>query len=233
VGNSPFGLKGVAPDANLFMIDIFSLSNQYDSTIGDYQRIAFTDDIIRALNLISSLTPTFPEITVNLSLSGSTQFYASNCDYTSIQLSNAIQQLKSLRVATIVSTGNDGRRTAIGSPACMSNTIKVAASDKFTGAFASFSNAAPPNTFTGPMFVAPGTSIQTSIPGGGYAYYDGTSLAAPHVAGLYAVVKAAFPNISVDSINAYFLTEASVPVSVPVTPPVSPYSLQRVVVPTY
>ena len=115
----------------------------------------------------------------------------------------------------------------------MSQSIKVAASDKGTGVFSAFSNAAPPNTFSGPMLVAPGTSIDTAVPGGGYDSFNGTSFAAPHVAGLFAIVKAVFPGISVDSVNAYFLTEASVPVSVPVTAPVLPYTLQRVRVPTY
>lgn len=170
---------------------------------------------------------------MNLSLAGRNEFFASNCDAISQPMADAIAQLKSLRVATVISTGNLSKRTAIGFPACMSQSIKVAASDKHTGAFATFSNAAPPNTFSGPMFVAPGTSIYTSVPSGSCDYFNGTSFAAPHVAGLYAIVKAIFPGISVDSVSAYFLTEASVPVDVPVSAPTLPYTLQLVIVPTY
>lgn len=50
--------------------------------------------------------------------------------------------------------------------------------------------------------LAPGSSINSSIPGGEFAYFNGTSMAAPHVAGAWAVVKSKYPNASVDEILA-------------------------------
>lgn len=54
---------------------------------------------------------------------------------------------------------------------------------------------------------APGESIVTTIPGGGYGTASGTSMAAPHVAGALAVMKAAFPNVPPEELlNRLFRT---------------------------
>src|SRR5438445_11139467 len=45
---------------------------------------------------------------------------------------------------------------------------------------------------------APGDEILSSVTGGGYAVLSGTSMATPHVAGSWAVLKQAAPNATVD-----------------------------------
>lgn len=57
---------------------------------------------------------------------------------------------------------------------------------------ASFSNIAP---FI--HLLAPGVSIDSSVPGGGIDNLDGTSMATPHVAGAWAIIKERVPNATV------------------------------------
>lgn len=52
---------------------------------------------------------------------------------------------------------------------------------------------------------APGSAIFSSIPGGGYAFSDGTSMAAPHVAGVCALLKAYRPSLTHSQIRAAVL----------------------------
>jgi hypothetical protein len=59
----------------------------------------------------------------------------------------------------------------------------------------SFSNAGPQLSL-----VAPGESILSSVPGGSYATLSGTSMAAPHVTGAWAVLKQHKPSASVDEL---------------------------------
>jgi subtilisin family serine protease len=55
--------------------------------------------------------------------------------------------------------------------------------------------------------LAPGSSINSSVPGDGYAQFTGTSMAAPHVTGAWAVYKSKMPNASiVDVLNAMLVT---------------------------
>ena len=143
----------------------------------------------------------FPNIAaINLSL-GSGGFTIP-CDGSFSAEAALILDLKARGVATVVASGHEGRSNAVSAPACIGSAISVGATtDPPAEAVASFSNRAP-----GMSLLAPGLSITTSTTGGGFEIANGTSMAAPHVAGIFALFKQAVPTASVDEILAALQT---------------------------
>lgn len=92
----------------------------------------------------------------------------------------------------VAAAGNDGSRSAKQYPAAESayGLVSVAASDE-TKQIASFSNAG--GWITG---AAPGDKITSTMAGGGYATWSGTSMAAPLVSGMVALLRALDAQIS-------------------------------------
>ncbi|MCI0360864.1 MAG: S8 family serine peptidase [Planctomycetaceae bacterium] len=86
-----------------------------------------------------------------------------------------------------------------------SNVIAVAASDN-RDRLASFSNYGA----TSVDLAAPGVSVRSTVPGGGYASFSGTSMATPHVAGAAALVWAAHPEWTSSQVITSILSTADV-----------------------
>lgn len=57
---------------------------------------------------------------------------------------------------------------------------------------------------------APGVSVRSTVAGGGYANFSGTSMATPHTAGAAALIAAAHPNLSAASIKATLMNTVDV-----------------------
>jgi subtilisin family serine protease/DNA-binding beta-propeller fold protein YncE len=77
------------------------------------------------------------------------------------------------------------------------NVIAVAATDDEDG-IPDFSNWGPQSVLLG----APGVSILSTVPGGGYGFKTGTSMATPMVTGAVALLRAAEPGITVAQVRA-------------------------------
>ncbi len=120
-----------------------------------------------------------------------------------------IQALRAAGILTVFSAGNNGPgRGTIGSPASLGQTLAVGATDA-TDVVASFSGRGPsPWGKTKPDLVAPGVDVRSSAPGGAYAYYHGTSAAAPQVAGVAALLLQARPSLTVTETEGMLIDSA-------------------------
>jgi len=112
----------------------------------------------------------------------------------------------------VAAAGNDGTNNDLTPqyPACYTsaNIIAVAATDQ-NDALASFSNFGT----TCVDLAAPGVNIYSDISGGSFAYMDGTSMAAPHVSGVAALLKAQESNRTTVEIRSAILSNVDVKAS--------------------
>ncbi len=120
-----------------------------------------------------------------------------------------VQALLAAGILPVCSAGNDGPgRHTINSPASYPEALAVAALDE-ADYVAIFSSLGPsPWGEVKPEISAPGVKIRSSVPNGGYAKAEGTSMAAPHVAGVAALLLQANPHLAVADLEQIILNTA-------------------------
>ncbi|MBT3605597.1 MAG: S8 family serine peptidase, partial [Candidatus Latescibacteria bacterium] len=101
----------------------------------------------------------------------------------------------------VAAAGNSGE-PGLSYPAANNNTIAVGATDR-SDLLANFSS-----TGAGVDVVAPGLSILTTQLGNSYTVRSGTSLAAPHVSGLAALVLSRNPNLNAQQFRSLIQSTA-------------------------
>ncbi len=120
-----------------------------------------------------------------------------------------VKALRAAGILPVFSAGNDGPFSGtIGSPASFPEAFAVAAVDN-EKLVARFSSRGPSSWGeVKPEIAAPGVEIVSSFPGGGYRSADGTSMAAPHVAGVAALLLQADPTLAPDQLEALLIGTA-------------------------
>jgi hypothetical protein len=120
-----------------------------------------------------------------------------------------VRLLNAAGIDTFFSNGNAGPTAyTVGSPASLPEAFSVGAVDDADW-IASFSSRGPsPFGPLKPDVSAPGVSVVSSVPGGGYRKYNGTSMAAPHAAGIAALMRSAAPDLSITT-TRYALTSTA------------------------
>jgi len=201
--NNSLGVAGINWSAKVQAIRVLGKCGGSTSDINDAIRWA------AGLNVPGSPDNSTPAKVINMSLGGSTP-----CSF-SPSMQSAINDAVAKGVAVVVAAGNDGKDASGSSPAGCNNVITVAASDP-RGALTSFSNFGS----TVEIMAPGGLHKSCSIPqdgilstvgsdnsgacavGTGYSYYNGTSMAAPHVAGVAALWIAQHPTLTPSTVLA-------------------------------
>lgn len=135
------------------------------------------------------------------------------CDHDSLRL--VVENVRTAGILVVASAGNGGSScsTVSSPPAIYDAAFSVGAVDS-SDDIAGFSSRGPV-TIDGsdrmkPDVSAPGVDVRSCLPGGGYDSWNGTSMAAPHVSGLAALLISADPTLegNVDELEELIRTGA-------------------------
>lgn len=198
------GISGVAPNVSILHVRVLGRCGG-----------AF-NDVIDGIRWAAGLTTTWdgqqwsnygltvnahPADIINMSLGG-----VSGCWST---LQDAITQARAAGTVVVTAAGNSTTDAASFTPANCNNTVTVAATGR-VGGLASYSNfgssidiAAPGGDMSRDSGILSTVATgATTATGYGYANYQGTSMAAPHVAGVAALVASLHPTWGPTEIEA-------------------------------
>ena len=191
--NNGLGIAGIAYNAKIVPARVLGRCGGYTSDIADAM-------VWASGGTVTGVPANANKARVlNLSLGGS-----GACDTTT---QNAINSARSRGAVVVVAAGNSNTNAINASPANCAGVITVAATNR-SGGKASYSNygtnvtIAAPGGDNGAGILSTLNSGTTTPASDNYAWYMGTSMATPHVAGVVALMLSANPNLTPDDVAA-------------------------------
>ncbi|MBU6227308.1 MAG: S8 family serine peptidase [Acidobacteria bacterium] len=209
---------GVAPQANILAYRL--ASQRGDGTAGFWN-----SDFITAAGDLATIATSRNVVAVNYSVGSRTTYTDAACGPTMIEadfttwdasaIVAAIDTLQAQNVAVVIAAGNGSSRNGGSFPGCLAEPVSIA-STAIEDSVASYSDVSAGRTdlfapggdwsTPGSAIIAPsadGAGVNTAV----FEGKNGTSMAAPTVAGAWALVRQINPTMNVDSVLNMFQTE--------------------------
>ncbi|ARK25362.1 hypothetical protein SporoP37_12320 [Sporosarcina sp. P37] len=167
--NNHTGVVGVAPDAELYAVKVIDRNNSF-----------LTSDLIKGIDW--SITNEMDILNMSL------YTYDYYNHYGLHEIIKTAYNEGMLLVGITGNTGTDSRDNTVNYPGKYSEVIAVGSidEDSLVSYYSSFGSETE--------VTAPGSYVYSTLKNGSYGYMSGTSMAAPHVAGLLALLKEEYPN---------------------------------------
>lgn len=190
-GGSTSGLAiGVAPQASLLVGKVFDRRGSADDA-----------NILVAMQWLTDPdgnpeTDDAPELVSNSWANEDEYAGTSAADH---PFCRAVEAWMALGIVPVFASGNEGPdANTVTTPGACPRVIAVGATNDLDRNWSSSSRGNArwrEGVVQKPEVVAPGSSVESAVPGGGYRTKSGTSMAAPHVAGLIALMLQVRPQL--------------------------------------
>jgi serine protease len=201
--NNGSGVAGVAFNARIVPARVLGKCGGYTSDIAD-AIIWVSGGSVSGVPANAN-----PAKVINISLGG-----IGACDTTT---QSAINSARSRGTSVIVAAGNENQNASNDSPANCSGVVTVAAVNRSGGRsyFSNFGSTVEVAAPGGDVRVSSANGILSTLNAGSkapgadsYAFYQGTSMATPHVVGVVALMLSAKPSLTPDQVTSILQSTA-------------------------